>query len=537
MKRIVRAVAAAVLAFASGDLSRAQDMDTVHRLWQQTITSARNHDLSVYVSLDQFTASAAAYVRAHGKSWQIEYLVGSADCMFPDRRKIGAEFLQDILANNRSLSDAVQSELKRQLAECTNPAHASASPTAAAALPDLTEVSAHVQSVSTQAVGVSGNMKGGARVITWKQESAGAISPIPAAELDARLVPVGQPEVALQKALTRLSPSARGATEEGVAVAVLDGSEREARLTGECLQRYAQTLKSEFQIESSQYMITAYSVPNEQDVYEYAGKLHGLRLPIGVLAYSVPNDMSLVSTDKGDHCGSMAHELVHLLIKNNFAGAPAWLEEGLASEVAVALPTPGTFKFGWSWRDEALQWHEADFPTIQQLLDMPWSGLNAYDASGAVQAEINQAMVAVFIRYLDSKGKLPAIYLSVRDQHVSPDLKGFKSYGQIVEENLGMPVNAIDMDFKRWFKAQVAANNARTTATPSNAGNDTPHGGCAPMSANEPPNAKPCTPMHPAPNGSAVPTRSASPNAPAEPAPNPDSAPPPTSPNAPPKPN
>jgi hypothetical protein len=519
--RTISAIATAVCVFSLRGLCVAQDLNSVHRLWQQTITAARSGDISVRVTLDQFTASAAAYVRANGRSWQIEYLVGSADCMFPGRRKIGSEFLQDILANNRSLSEPVQTELNRQLAECSNPAHASAAPTGAAALPDLSEASTHVQSVSTQTVGVSGNMKGGGGRYSWNQESAGAISPIPVAELAARLVPISQPEIALQKALARLSPTARGATEEGIAVATLNGSEQESRLTGDCLKRYADPLKSEFQIESSRYIITAYSVPNEEDVYEYAGKLHGLRLPIGVLAYSVPDDMSLVSTDSGERCGSMAHELVHLLIKNNFSGAPAWLEEGLASEVAIATPAPRKLRFGWSWRDDSLEMRDDLMPTVAQLLDMPWTALNAYEWSGARQAEANQAMAAVFIRYLDSKGKLPAVYFSVRDQHVSPDLTGFKSYRKIVEENLGMPVSAIDTDFKRWFSAEGSTHPSMERGSPRQgprypaANAAARHDDCVPTSGNEPPGAN-CTP-----------TTILSPNAPAEvtPAPKPPSKP------------
>jgi hypothetical protein len=531
--RIIRAVAAAVLACASSGLCFAQDLDEVNSLWKQTVAAVQRGDLSVRVTLDRFTASAAAYVRAHGKSWQIEYLVGSADCMFPDKRQVGAEFLQDILANNRTLNDAGQAELKRQLAACKDPAHAAPASGDTAALPELTEVSTHVQSVSTQTVGVSGNMKGGGGRYSWNQESAGAISPIAAAELAARLVPVGQPEIALEKALARLSPTARGAWEEGIAVANLSGSEQEAKLTGDCLKRYADPLKSEFQIESSQYIIIAYSVPNEQAVYEYAGKLHGLRLPIGVLAYSVPDDMSLVSTDSGERCGSMAHELVHLLIKNNFAGAPAWLEEGLASEVAIASPAPQKLRLEWSWRDDTLATREDLMPTVEQLLDMPWSALNAYEWSGARKAEANQAMTAVFIRYLDSKGKLPAVYFAVRDQHVNPDLQ-FKSYRQIVEENLGMPVSAIDVDFKRWFKSEGSTHLSLEAGSPRQgprypaANAAAPHDNCPQMSANAPPNATPCTP-----------TKSVSPNAPAEPSTNApaNTAPPPTSPNAPPKPN
>jgi hypothetical protein len=44
----------------------------------------------------------------------------------------------------------------------------------------------------------------------------------------------------------------------------------------------------------------------------------------------------------------MAHELVHLLIRQNLSMSPAWLEEGLASEVALALPTANRFKFAYN---------------------------------------------------------------------------------------------------------------------------------------------------------------------------------------------
>jgi len=319
--------------------------------------------------------------------------------------------------------------------------------------PDVSEVSTHYQSV-----GISGDMKGGGD-FREAQESAGAVSPIPEAELAARLVPVDQPDKALHDAMARLSPSAHGAADGGFIVVTATGSEAQARATTACLARYARPLKSEFQIHSSRYMVTAYSVTYADAVYQYAEKLHGLKLPFGVLAYSVPDDMSLVSAEFGEYCGSMAHELVHLLIKQSFHGAPAWLEEGLASEVAIATPTPQGFRFEWSWRDDRLLRDEEQFPlSVQQLLDMPWSALNAYDRSEVRHAEANQAMAAVFIRYLDARGKLPDIYFAARDRHVSPDLSGFRTYREIVEDKMGMPSSAIEADFKTWFKSEAAAH-------------------------------------------------------------------------------
>jgi hypothetical protein len=460
MKLKMNLALAAVLPLALSSLCHAQDMETLNTQWKQTVSAARQgNDEAARASLAQFTASAASYVQAHGRSWQIEYLVGSVDCLFSDRRATGAQFLQDILANNRSLNQEGQAELRHQIAECTDRTQHSSAANDTSTPTDVTEVSTHYQ------VGITGDMKGGFDDRP-PRESAGAVSPIPASELAARLVPVDQPEKALHDAAARISPTARGATEAGFAVINASGSAEEAGLTAACLERYAQPLKSEFQIDSSRYVVTAYSVTYSDAVYEYAQKLHGLKLPIGVLAYSIPDDMSLVALDSGAQCGSMAHELVHLLIKQKFPGAPAWLEEGLASEVAIADPTPQKFRFAWSWRDDRLRDLVGLQISVNDLLNMPWSALNAYDRSEARRAEANQAMAAVFIRYLDAKGKLPDIYFAVRDQHVSPDLAGFKSYQAIVEQKMGMPLDTIQTDFSRWFQSQVSMHPAPRIVPP-----------------------------------------------------------------------
>jgi len=460
--KLTNLAAAAILPLALSSLCHAQDLDTVNVLWKQTVTAVRQqHNDAARASLAQFTAAATRYVQAHGRSWQIEYLVGSIDCMFADKRATGAEFLQDILANNRSLNEAGQAELRRQMAACQEGPQESSNSLETATPPDVTEVSTHYQSV-----GISGDMKGGGDARD-AQESSGAISPIPQAELAARLVPVDEPEKALRDAMARLSPSAHGAAGEGFVVVTATGSEAQARTTTACLARYIRPLNSEFQIHSSRYMITAYSATYADAVYGYAEKLHGLKLPFGVLAYSVPDDMSLVSAEFGEYCGSMAHELVHLLIKQSFHGAPAWLEEGLASEVAIASPTPQGFRFEWSWRDDRLLRDEEQFPlSVQQLLEMPWSALNAYDRSEVRRAEANQAMAAVFIRYLDAKGKLPGIYFAARDGHVAADLSGFRTYREIVEEKMGMPSDAIEADFKAWFRSEAAHRKNSITYSP-----------------------------------------------------------------------
>jgi hypothetical protein len=318
---------------------------------------------------------------------------------------------------------------------------------------------------------VRGDMKGGGNVI-MQSESTAPVSPIPVAQLEARRVPLGEPRKALDGALTRLPAGAAGAVAGDMAVATVNGTSVQAQQIGRCLQSYAVPLSSEFQIDSPAWVVTVYAVPDENGVYTYARTLHGLQLPLGVIAYSVPEDMSLVSSAPGGSCGSMAHELVHLLIKKRFPGAPAWLEEGLASETAIATPTPAGLHFGWSWRDETLASSLGLRPKVDRLLNASWGDFNTTSFMYARESAATQAMAAVFVRYLDMKGKLRDVYFEVRDHHVSSDLATFKSYQTILEEKLNMPVAAIDADVMSWFAAEQKLHAPRPYA--GSGGNSSP---------------------------------------------------------------
>jgi hypothetical protein len=425
-----------------------QDLAVVNQQWHQTVVAVRHGDAAeAKADFARFNTAVRSYVSVHGLDWQVEYLAGSLDCLFPDTKKIGAEYLGDILQNSRSLNSEGYAELQRQLISCQSSAPA-ISAVAEPTIPEnMTEASTHYQST-----GIHGDMKGGG-MIRVDQESSVAVSPVAAADLLAQRTSLNDPKKALEHALSRLPEGSKGSVIGEFVVTTENGPEAEAEAVGRCLQNYAKPLGGEFQMDSPEFMVTAFTVPETQ-VYSYARRLHGLQLPLGVIAYSVPEDMSLVSPGSGTSCGSMAHELVHLLIKRRFPGAPAWLEEGIASEAAIAVPTPTKLVFGWSWRDEALR-NTSYRPTVSRLLNFSWSDFNSNSIAHARSAEATQAMAAVFIRYLDAKNRLTDVYFSVRDQHLSPDLSRFTSYESILEEQLHMPVASIDADFQGWFTAQA----------------------------------------------------------------------------------
>jgi hypothetical protein len=285
------------------------------------------------------------------------------------------------------------------------------------------------------------------------------VSPMRPSELIARRVLLSEPQKALALALARLPVGATGGLVEEFAVTTNSRDQSRAIGIGNCLQAYIPPLKNQFQIESPAYMVTVYTTDTAGEVYEYARHLHGLELPPGVIAYSVSEDMSLAGVGAPDACGSMAHELVHLLIKNRLPVSPAWLEEGLASQVAVATPESDRFKFSWSWRDDTLWRLRGRRPSVAELLAEPWTSFNAAGFYDVDRAAVVQAMAAVFIRYLDYKGVLSAVYFAVRDQHFSADLLQCKSYREIVEQELGKNIDQIDADFLIWFYNQALSRH------------------------------------------------------------------------------
>jgi hypothetical protein len=460
MKQFRLLVAIAVV-LAGCAASQAQDLQEINRLWQQTLDAKQRGEKDrAQATFRDFNQKVRSYMRANGRNWQVQYLVGSLNCQFPETKASGAKLLEDILQNNRALNNAGERELRRQLAACTSPAVAPISDARPDLPHDIADASAHFQ-----APGVHGDMKGG---YSFKvdNESTSVVSPIPASELLSRRFKLDQPQEALKGALGRLPPGATGGVVEGFAVVTTDADKSRALAIGNCLKDYVSPLLRQFDIKPSNYMVTIYTADETDQVYDYARKLHGLELPRDVVAYSVAEDMSLAAVAGPGACGSMAHELVHLLIKQNFPLAPAWLEEGLASEVAVATPSENQFSFSYSWRDDTLKHNSGLRPKVAELLLLSWSSLNAHSQFEMREAAAKQAMVAVFIRYLDFKGKLSDVYFAVRDHHLSSDLSEYKSYAEILEEKLGMDADEIDRDFGQWFSQQ----KSRRPVSPTDSG-------------------------------------------------------------------
>lgn len=454
-------LAALLLATLAG-AAQAQDLTEIDRLWKQTMTTLKeNQPERARTLAGDFHQKVRTYLQGERPTWQLKYLVGTMNCQFEESRPAGARLLKDILQNSRELSDAGKEVIWGLLQTCMASSSAGTAPNNPQGTLEVMvkTSSAHLQ----KPPGVSGDTKGGydlAMEQRAQSNSGNAPVPMQPADLLARRVPVSNPQQALDQAYARLSAHGAGGTVGSFAVITARSDPAVATGIGRCLNRYLAPLDRQFQIRPPEHMITVYQTEWVDQVYDLARRLHGLKLPLGVVAYSVPEDMSLVGLASPTVCGSMAHELVHLLIKRSFPMSPAWLEEGLASEVAVAVPEPQRLRLAPSWRDAALQQHWRLRPRVAELLDLSWADFNAGSPDKVQQVAAIQAMAAVFIRYLDARGKLADVYLAARDQHVSADLTEVRSYREIVETQLGAPIDTIEQDFQRWFKAW--SNGVRT---------------------------------------------------------------------------
>jgi hypothetical protein len=399
---------------------------------------------------NEFLARVDASPQARTNS-RIELMIGKMGCALalPKYRERGKINLIRARASLKDNSPTARAEIERLLSACGSdgvelPREIAADPVMASGAGDEP--------------GVSGSLKAG-NPYSAKPVASVVVSPKDPSEMEQemekRLAQTSNPATALAAARIRFAPRAAGIVTPHFVVVTDGGGTKLAAGVATCLDRYRVDLNQEFDMIFPPYRVTVYNTQLDGLVPRYAGQLHWLKLPPGTIAYSVYDDLSLVGAGSPQVCGSLAHELTHLMIRGNFGDAPPWLEEGLASAVALATPEYNHLSFHPGWRDHVLQSNLSPRPSVSDLLNFTWSDFTAadYDAGLKKTATI-QAMAAIFIRYLAAKDKLRAVYFGVRRQDLATDLDHYRSPQQIVEEQLGKNVAEVDRDFDAWFREQ-----------------------------------------------------------------------------------
>lgn len=458
MKKVcpIFALAAVLVMWQSSALG--DDLQPIQDLTTKARQAYSRHQMA---DAARFFTQALDKIKVSSEAQQdptILVIIGALGCGLPGHDAEGKAALNRVLRTNKGVAadPAKARELQKLLASCSRTQEEED-------VTSTTIVVPAVASVSDEPT-VSGTFKGG--YLMAPPVAPVSVSKISRADLQQRLNEAESPDTALNTTLKRFVASAHGTAADAHGavtdhfIVVTEGSQADAAGVAKCLDQYGADLSSQFEMQFPSHLITVYNMSSEQKVYNEAGLLHGLRLGRGTIAYSVYDDLSMVGVGAPTGCGSLAHELTHLMIRGNFADAPAWLEEGLAS--AVALATAGQqLTFHKGWRDDVLNRQENLRPPVAELLSLSWADFSS-EKSGPEKAAAIQAMASVFIRYLADHGKLHDVYLAVRKQNLAADLDHYRTPQQILEAQLGKKLVDVDKDFDSWFRKQMAERPAST---------------------------------------------------------------------------
>jgi hypothetical protein len=231
------------------------------------------------------------------------------------------------------------------------------------------------------------------------------------------------------------------------------------------LDGYRRFFASEYRMPLPEYLVTVYVVPDPRALQRVADRLHGLSMSSMTIGYSFREDLSIVAVvprgaeiarAKGPH-GTVAHELFHLMVRNNFGDIPPWLDEGLAALYEVSAWRGDRIDGLPNWRGPVLKKFWAQRPPVARLVRMNWTAFDDVERRGETeeprQQAANHAMARYFVLYLQTKGQLAGVYRAFRERRVE-DLKGDPTLEatQLLEATLGRALGEVDGDFERWFR-------------------------------------------------------------------------------------
>jgi hypothetical protein len=413
--------------------SLTSDFQTLYQRWNIINSSPPPKDFKpILGDLRNYRATNS------GKSWQVDYMLGVAYCRTKGAEQTGAYFLQRV---TRSLQTPASA--REAAAEVVS--WCGSSEPRSEKTPDF------------RLIAVSGLNQGGVFNKGGYEMTSNESSEVNSTE-EKNAVPINWAErlfspevadVAVEAANERVEGDyLRGGYASGFVIEVQSGT---PAAIGTCLARYRTPLENEFGMKMPDKLITIYAMVGQNQIRRLALKLHGVQMPLATVAYSVAQDLSIVGIGTPEHCGTLAHELTHLAIHQNFGDSPAWLEEGLASEVAVASPVGANFRLMPSWRDAVLRRNWNLRPHVSQLLSLTWGDFTTNSRDTVEKVAATHAMAASFVRYLDARHKLVAVYTGLRGSLASEAPASDKA---VVESAVGQSVDQIDADFVVWFREQ-----------------------------------------------------------------------------------
>jgi hypothetical protein len=250
-------------------------------------------------------------------------------------------------------------------------------------------------------------------------------------------------------------PSPRpGALGQQMAVSP-EGGDADLNTVGNSLEAYLRFFISEYGMRPPSSLIAVYVTPTLGQLRDLARRLHGLDLAPGSIGYSFPDDQSMVGWASGKAYGTFAHELFHLLVRNNFGDIPPFLDEGMAALYEVSRFEGNRAVGVTNWRGDILKQGWTHRPSIRELVQMDRSAFD--DVAGAPdqivggKQAVNHATARYLMFYLQERGQLQRVYHAFRNRTVN-DHPAAEAV-QLLQTTLGRSLDEVDSDFSAWFTA------------------------------------------------------------------------------------
>ncbi len=291
------------------------------------------------------------------------------------------------------------------------------------------------------------------------------------AELDGRLVPLGQPATAA-RAVRRLAPGAKVHVIGRYTIATTSGqSPAEIQRMAAQLERYVAFLSREYGFSLPDRYVTLYLVPDIGRVRAVADKVHGLDVSPSTLGYSFQDDLSAVGMVRGTQTGTLMHELFHLLVRASFGDIPQWLDEGVASLYEVSAERDGRYVGLPNWRGRVLDNAWDMRPTLRSVVASPWFAFDRTDGQEngwmmeAERAAVHLATARYLALYLQDKGKLRTVFdaFRARDPGATDDPE--QAAVAIVEQRIG-PIAQAQGAYDIWLRQAVRRDDTDNPETP-----------------------------------------------------------------------
>jgi len=223
---------------------------------------------------------------------------------------------------------------------------------------------------------------------------------------------------------------------------------------GGSLGDYLRFFVAEYGMRSPSALITVYFANNLSQLVSLARTLHGIELAPGSIGYSFSPDQSMVGWADDKAYGTFAHELFHVVVRNNFGDIPPFLDEGMAALYEESGFEGNRIVGVPNWRGPILSKGWTERPSIKDLVQMNRSAFD--DIAGPDQAvagdkqSVNHASARYFMLYLQQRGELLAVYKVFLNRKMS-DQPAAQNVA-LLESTLGRALVTVDAEFAAWFK-------------------------------------------------------------------------------------